>query len=90
MREDLSGIGAREVSGLGNRVEELTQGGTVDREVIDGFVGCDVGGRRVRGLGKHRHDRTRVGTSKRFALVKHTIGSARMFPTSKGGGRKVG
>jgi len=50
-------------------VEDLLEGGLVDWEVVDGFVGS---GREIwveRGLGEHVEDGAGVWAGERFALI---------------------
>lgn len=67
--EDFACVGAGEVSGFGDGVEDLTQGGGVDGQVVDGFVGRggDVGG--VASLGEHGEDGAGVGSGEGLSLV---------------------
>ena len=69
--ENLSGVRAGEVAGLGDGVEDLAEGGGVDGKVIDGFVlnGGDVG--MVVGEGEHGVDGAGVGGCEAFPLLRN-------------------
>ena len=68
--EDTPGVGACEVPGFGYRVEDLSQGGAVDGEVVDGFMleGGLVGD--VVREGEHGLDGASVGGCEAFALLR--------------------
>ncbi len=54
--EDAAGVGAGEVAGFGDGVEELAEGVAVDGEIVDGFVDGWGGSFVEGGLGKHGED----------------------------------
>lgn len=69
LEEGGGGVGAGEAAGFGGGLEELPLGGTMDGEVVDGFVGLGEAGVGVEGgLRQHRKDGGRIGSGERFVL----------------------
>ena len=71
--EDLAGVDARELAGLGDGVEDLAKGVTVDGKVVDGFVrGWRCDGREWR-LRKHSQDSASIGIGEWSTLHPGTV-----------------
>ena len=87
--EDLTGVNARELSGLGDGMEDLPEGVAVDGKVIDGFVGGWSCFGSKGGLRKHGKDGASVGLCKWFTLDPGTF-SQFGFARRRGGGIEWG
>ena len=68
--EDTPGVGACEVSGLGDGVEDLSEGGAVDGEVVDGFVLEEGPVMVVVREGEHGLHGASVGECEAFTLLR--------------------
>lgn len=67
-REDFAGVGAGEVAGFGDRVEDLGLGCVMHGEVVDGFVGGGGDAFEEWGLGKQAEYGFGVGGCESFSL----------------------
>ena len=54
--EDFAGVGAGEMPGFGDGVEDLPKGCAVHGEIMDGFMDGLILAPNVGGLGKHAED----------------------------------
>ena len=68
--EDAPGVSAREVSGLGDGVEDLSEGGAMDGQVVDGFVLEEGSVWGVVRDGEHGLDGASVGGCEAFTLLR--------------------